>query len=187
MPGDHSPSAFARVHPFLAWNNSRCSQSHFVLQDPTERSLFLRSFYQTPMVPHECSSCSAYHCLLSLICLDSPQTTGASPDITEQINEGRSCMCKGSFLCRKMILFCSMTSTYRCARIWGTQKELQCLPFQNRTGGVVLSWVSKRWAIVPQICFLHSLYIQNHFLNRCCPSADKSNLQGLCLSQINAG
>lgn len=55
----------------------------------------LGAFNQTPTVPCECVCTSPYHALLSLTCLDSLQTTGASVNATEWMDEGQSHVCNG--------------------------------------------------------------------------------------------
>ena len=109
----------------------------------------LGAFNQTPTVPCECACTSPYHVLLSLTCLDSLQTSGASVNAAEWIDEGQSHVCnaqcplvEGDFVLQPGFFYlCGYALNGR------TQKELQCLLFQNTTGRVVLSCPSKYWAI----------------------------------------
>lgn len=105
----------------------------------------LGAFNQTPTVPCECACTSPYHVLLSLTCLDSLQTSGASVNAAEWIDEGQSHVCnaqcplvEGDFVLQPGFFYlCGYALNGR------TQKELQCLLFQNTTGRVVLSCPSK--------------------------------------------
>lgn len=105
----------------------------------------LGAFNQTPTVPRECACTSPYHVLLSLTCLGSLQTTGASVNVAEWIDEGQSHVCNGQRPLVEGDFILQPGFFYLCGYALNgrTQKELQCLLFQNTTGRVVLSCPSK--------------------------------------------
>lgn len=147
----HSPWAFAslpgleQVLLFPVPLHPPGSHLDVTISEKLNSEAELGAFNQTPTVPCECACTSPYHVLLSLTCLDSLQTSGASVNAAEWIDEGQSHVCyaqcplvEGDFVLQPGFFYlCGYALNGR------TQKERQCLLFQNTTGRVVLSCPSK--------------------------------------------